>query len=139
MPIALVLDVHLGLGGDEEVPLRELEERDVLVELEVLGDFVDDVVDLQRTAALLHDVEGVVVDGLLEDGDAVDAAVAEAAVERIRVAVPVDVEHAAVVDLCHAVRPARLVADLQRLEEAHRQLLAGRVEPQCGDHEVVRV
>lgn len=139
MPIALVLDVHLGLSCDEEVPLGELEERDVLVELEVLGDFVDDVVDLQRTAALLHDVEGIVVDGLLEDGDAVDATVAEAAVERIRVAVPVDVEHAAVVDLRHAVRPARFVTDLQRLEEAHRQLLAGRVEPQRGDHEVVRV
>lgn len=52
---------------------------------------------------------------------------------------PVDVKHAAVVDLGHAVRPACLVADLQSFEEADCQLLAGQVELQRCDHKVVRV
>lgn len=72
---------------------------------------MNDVIDLQGVRCLLNNMEGVVVNSLLEDGHAVHTAVAEPAVERVGVTVPFHVHHAAVRGLLHAVCPTGLIAD----------------------------
>lgn len=62
MPVALVLDVQFRVSRHQKLFLCEFKQIHVFFEFEVLGDFVDDVVDLECLSGLLYDMKCVVVD-----------------------------------------------------------------------------